>query len=84
MPTRVGTLLHLSLSVYARADGSLFWMDDGLRVDLHGAMLWHTLSNVKMRGPHRVSSSTPKKAVAKKTTPQKTVAKKPPKCSSRK
>ena len=46
---RVGTLDTLNLAVYARADGSLYYNDDG-RVDVHGNTKWTTLEGTAMKG----------------------------------
>lgn len=48
--SRAGTLSTLGLAVYARADGTHYFMDDGERKDIHGNQLWTTLSGRSMRG----------------------------------
>ena len=51
---RVGTLDTAvdgrKLSVYMRADGSLFFKVDGVREDMHGNTRWTSTSGAKMRG----------------------------------
>ena len=52
---RVGTAVvsnqHASgLAIYARKDGSLYYMVDGLRHDLQASGRWVTTSGVEMRG----------------------------------
>jgi hypothetical protein len=48
---RVGTLCTLKLAVYERAsDGSLYFMEDGRRIDLHGNQKWCRTDGRHMRG----------------------------------
>ena len=60
MPTRVGKLHVLQLTVYARADGTYFFNDAGERVSVHGNQKWTTEpshflgANVQMRGARRL------------------------------
>ena len=76
MTNRVGTTVHTSLAVYARGDGSLYFMEDGLRIDMHGSTLWRTKSNnTLMRGSKRHTANVP--------GPPKTITKKS-NCSFRK
>ena len=47
---RAGTLCTLKLAVYERtSDGSLFFMKDGRRVDLHGNQNWLSTDGRQMR-----------------------------------
>ena len=71
MSSRVGTLDYTGLALYKRTDNTLYWMDDGIRVDLHGATLWTRNNGVKMRGARPVnaiassSAGKAKKGIAK-------------------
>jgi hypothetical protein len=48
---RVGTLCTLKLAVYARSsDGSLYFMEEGRRVDLQGNQKWLSTDGRQMRG----------------------------------
>ena len=49
--SRVGTLCTLKLAVYERpSDRSLFFVDEGCRVDLHGNQKWEATDGRLMRG----------------------------------
>ena len=65
MATRIGTTITTGLAVYQRADGSLFTMEDGLRVDMHGSTMWKTKANKMMRG-ERAASARPTKTIKKR------------------
>ena len=63
---RVGTLRAVGLAVYARADGSLYWLEDGCRVPVHGNTKWVSLDGKTMRGPLKRPAKASKK-LSKKT-----------------
>ena len=54
---RVGTLDTLGLAVYSRADGTLFYNDDG-RIDVHGNTKWTTVDGVAMKGQQPIFSAS--------------------------
>ena len=49
-PVRIGTLTTLGLALYQRRDGSLFFIEDGCRRDLHGNQKWVDMDGRPMRG----------------------------------
>ena len=78
MSSRVGSIGYTGLALYKRTDNTLYWMDDGIRVDLPGATLWTRNNGVKMRGERLVntiassSAGKAKKGIAKKRKPRPT------------
>jgi hypothetical protein len=53
-PHRIGTLTTLGLALYERRDGSLFFLEDGRRVDLHGNQRWTSVDGRHMRGHSQI------------------------------
>lgn len=47
---RVGRLLRLGRSVYARADGTFWYRSGSRRKPVHGLQLWETIGGLRMRG----------------------------------
>ena len=71
---RVGTLDAVNgrkLSVYMRADGSLFFKIDGVREDMHGNTRWTSTSGAKMRGKTLLLAARTHPPIAsERTSPQ--------------
>ena len=57
MPRRVGRLDACGRFVYANKSGSVFFMEDGHRVRMHGNTRWTTDSQTQMRGSRPIQHS---------------------------
>ena len=59
MAQRVGNLWMTGRTVYSNKDGSLFSMDQGVRVRLHFNQRWTTSTGIRMRGQTPLGSPLP-------------------------